>query len=278
MGAPAGIFRRRADYLYRTYNVRGLPIADAVAASSAYPPFFPPIVLPLKFGGGALPAAFSDGGILDNAALNVLFSMFSHCSDRRSRYTKEVDASGRRLGIAGFGEAISDVLIADAGAPPTERWRVFWPGWRTLRRAVDIMFASQTAIVANLADVLRQHGGIGVTQIAHWIEFPEDHPLRDAALARLLGRVRTHFDRFDAIEKALLVYPGYFWTDRALGARSSAAACKGFAEISREVTGTDQPARLSPRELCRHLQFSQLRWSLLRDAGRALAWWRRRPE
>jgi len=261
-----------SDYIYRTYDASGLPIADAVAASSAYPPVFPPILVPLRSGHGARPAAFSDGGMLDNAALNVVFSMFNHCSDRRSRYTREVDEFGRRLGLVGFGEEISHVFIADAGAPPQETARRLWPGWRTLRRVFDIMFASQTATVANLADVLRRHGELRVTQIAHWVEFPEGHPLCDTGLAPLLGRVRTHFDAFDAIETALLVYSGYFWTDRALdGSGRRQAPCKGFAEIAREVTGSGAIAALAPHALRRHLRFSDVRWSPLRRAGRALA-------
>lgn len=83
----------------------------------------------------------------------------------------------------------------------------------------------------------------------------------------------------DYVYRTYDVYSGYFWTDQALAGRGRrTAACKGFAEISREVTGTDEVAALAPQELCRHLRFSHLRWSLLRRAGRVLARWRAHSE
>jgi Patatin-like phospholipase len=249
-----------------SYETSALPVAVAVAASSAYPPFFRPISICRQ---NEKLGSFVDGGVLDNSALNAPLEMILHLSEERSRYSKHFTEFGLRLTSPGFTESITDLFIADAGADAMNDPRLWWSSWKSLRRLVDIMFSHQTTNTKNSLRMMTWQDQIEVTSIGLQAGFPLGSELQHDRLSSLvLGALRTHFDKFDEIETAVLVYTGYFWTDKAFRHKAPGAPPRSNF---RDIAGSDEVAALSPEELIRHLAYSHLRSSVRRNAARFLA-------
>jgi hypothetical protein len=260
----------KGNPLLVSYEILALSVAKAVAASSAYPPFFRPISI---FRGRERLGTFVDGGVLDNAALNAPLELILHTSETRPRYEKQIDEFGRRTTYVGFAEATTDLFVADAGASPTNDFRWWWSSWKSLRRLVDIMFNHQTTSTTNNLMMVMQQKKIKVTRIGLEAGFPLGSDLQhDRLSSLLLGRFRTHFDRFDEIETAILIYTGYFWTDAALGNYAPNAVPR---REFREIAASDKVAALSPDQIIGHVAFSHLRLSINRRFLRFIA--RRSP-
>jgi hypothetical protein len=261
-------------YEFQTsYNIRGLPIAEAVAASSAYPPFFPPVVIRRRRGPRRRVGTFIDGGVIDNAALLAPIDMMIHVSpDRGGRYDPELDDDGRRMGYLSLGESISDLLVANAGAPASTRLQRHWPVWRLLLRVIDIMGGHQEVGVVQKLWLMRRQTRPRITAVTLDAGYYSDQGPFDDRIAGALTRIRTHFDSFDPIEVATLVYSGYYQTDQ--GFRRTATkqlSCSNFEEIANAVTGAEIVGRMSGDEIIRHLAFSDSRFLVARRIGRAVA-------
>jgi predicted acylesterase/phospholipase RssA/uncharacterized Zn-finger protein len=247
-----------------TYEVRALPISEAVAASSAYPPFFPPLAI-LRERDKALVGTFVDGGVLDNAALNTPIEMLIH--QRENMRYRDVATT---QGPVRFADKISHMLIANVGAPPEHASRAFWSPWRSLRRSVDVMFNDQETNAAMKRVLAGSVSDITIKSIASTVTFPDEEAFRDPRIVHLASRIRTHFDSFDAIETAVLAYLGYRWTDEAMDrAAEPRPPLRSFRDIAGEVTGDTSIGTLSSEQLMAHLRCSHRRLGWLRRLCRA---------
>ena len=247
-----------------SYDASTLPIAEAVAASSAYPPFFPPVRVRNNRDANALIGDFIDGGVLDNAAVNAPLEMLLHLAKERGRYADPLRAH------VSFEELASDLLVANAGAvtfSQPEAWSLFGG----LRRTVDILAGHQETLVDVTLGLVRRLGNPNVRAISHRAGFPVGSVFESEGLRQAISRIRTHFDAFDSVETATLVYLGYIWTREVLEAPTTAA--KSFETICKEVTGSDEVSRMTPQALERHLTFSSKRMAVSRALGRWIANW-----
>jgi predicted acylesterase/phospholipase RssA len=256
-----------------SYYIGLLPIAEAVAASSAFPPFFHPITIRRR--NGSLVGIFTDGGVVDNAALLAPIDMMIHLSQDRPRYKKQVNPwTGARIEPSSFEERISDIFIVNAGAPASET-RLRWPRfpYRVLRRVVDIMGGHQEVNVIQKLWLMDRQTGPKYTRMAlEGSGFPLEDGPADSDIPYYLARIRTHFDAFDPVETATLVYSGYSQADLAFGPKAEATKdLRSFREVSREVTGAETAGNMSRDEIVRHLRFSHLRLSGWRQIRRAVA-------
>lgn len=170
------------------------PIAQAVAASSAFPPLFPPLELDLP----DLPRAqfrnaeyLTDGGVFDNLGISRL-----HC-----------------LAPDAIKTGFAEIIVSDASAlfdhAPASRF--LWLPSRA-SRATDILMQR----VASLESELRQQqlgGPLRVLRIADVVDdIPAGQMLfrpQPLKVQRLLKAVRTDFDDFDVDLIRALVKHGH---------------------------------------------------------------------
>lgn len=174
-----------------------IPLARAMAASSAYPPFLAPLVLHVD--AQRLPATRSetrvvlaDGGLHDN------------------------------LGLVGMWDRCATVLSSDAGGALALRPRPssFW--LRQLVRSIELHADRSRALQrhAALTD-LRQRRKTGTlwridTQLSR---YPVDAAFHvDPSWPPYLAGIRTRLDRFSATEQRMLVNWGYLVADVAMRA------------------------------------------------------------
>jgi len=165
-----------------------IPFAKVVAASSAYPGFFPPILLndsDLGADEGAIPRQyFTDAGIYDNLGIHGL---------RRAVPT-----------------SLNRVLVSDAGRsfvpPKTFNFGIL----RTALRAIDIfMFRIRQS------DLASNMGGLPVVTISISDEACVAGASAPAIQAQL-ENIRTDLDRFSQLEISELMRHGYYVTAKAL--------------------------------------------------------------
>jgi len=173
-----------------------IPLARAMAASSAYPPFLSPLVLHLDRTRLAFPtltegrAVLADGGIYDNLGLHAIW------------------------------ERSGTVLSSDAGGVlhPIGHASGFW-----LRQVLRTM-----AIHADRSRSLRRHAAVEAFRSgekagtlwrtdADLRSFPVQPAFSvDPSWPRRLAGIRTRMDRFSIVERCLLVNWGYLVADVAL--------------------------------------------------------------
>lgn len=176
-----------------------LPISLAVAASSAFPPVFPPVnvtherllVDARRF--PQSPEYLSDGGVYDNLGIRKLKQL----------------QSGAHLGIAGM-------LVSDAEAPFV--WQVgiaFRSFWRRAVRSSDILMRRVSELEYALAS--GQSGTIGTRLLRCSISEVTSGPdALEPALVRGTRQIRTDLDRFSGLEIECLVKHGYLVARKAL--------------------------------------------------------------
>lgn len=173
-----------------------IPLARAMAASSAYPPFLAPLVLHLDAERLAHPtlvgprAVLADGGVYDNLGLDPIW------------------------------DRCQTVLSSDAGGvlPTLSRTSGFW-----LRQLIRTM-----AIHADRSRFLRRHAAVeafrrGSKAGTLWRTDAElsAYPARPAFVVHaswpgFLAGIRTRMDRFSVLERCHLVNWGYLVSDVAL--------------------------------------------------------------
>ena len=191
--------QRVGDYLSGyLQDGSSIPLAQAVAASSCFPPVFGPVVLKRPasaFAGGRHVGAdadhlrtrieLTDGGVYDNLG---------------------TEPALRRYG---------QVLISDGGAPFP-----FIAGGHTVRRLLrytEVIGNQAGALRRRLFFILRQHGTFSGS---YWSLAGSRDAGSDgyspALISDVLGRVRTDLDRFSPAEFQVLVNHGYFSCQDAL--------------------------------------------------------------
>src|SRR5262245_43361913 len=176
----------------------------AVAASSAFPGFFPPMVL----SGGDVGAksgefgrqAYTDGGVYDNLGVR----MFRYLAN--SSETDPPDWDG--------------VLVSDVGKPFEILSGSRAGGLiRTALRSTDIVM-DRVWQLEN--ETFKDTPGFAFARITDTVELTEDPTALHPEIQRQLGSIRTDFDRFSDIEISCLVRHGY-----CIGRQ----ACRAHADI-----------------------------------------------
>ncbi len=203
-----------ADYLLGESRTLDVPLAVAVAASSAFPPVFAPIVLetdPAEWATTELSlrdagllqrlrsrVVLGDGGIYDNMGLEQLVGQSSYNADI--------------------------ILVSDAGAPFTIEDDPHEDYLRQLGRVRDILIDQTRALrkrwlVDEFQDKRKRGAYWGVTTKID--SFEADHALaKDGAVTDALDDVPTRLAAFDAPVQGRLINWGYALCDAALRKRA----------------------------------------------------------
>lgn len=175
--------------------------AQAVCASSAFPPLFRPVSI---YNWSGLVGVFVDGGVLDNIALNVPRALAAHIHPLRKRYDGSVPS---------FRESTSFILAMDGGNSPGTKRRTGWGRIRCAKRLISILLGQQSEAALLATTDLTRNAGIDCTIVGLKVGFPFESELYDEQLNRYLSDVRTHFDSFSLEECAAIAYCGYLWAN-----------------------------------------------------------------
>lgn len=249
------------EKLYVTVLGDGVPVATAVAASSALPPVFAAVPI---FVDGELVANCVDGGIVDNNALNITRQMAKYADEDHA------DSMGRT-----FANSVGHVLAIDATPPIAPDSRYFWLRSSIMLRIGDVLHSRQIhAFLEDLNDI--QHlFKVSARAIALTTKPDETSPLSNPQVAIRAGKIRTHFDRFSRIECVVLAYLGYYWANR--WASSEYPDRRPFLEtIPMRRVDDILPTEFSPdtgtlseEKILNHLKYSHLKMSFFRWALRS---------
>ena len=196
-----------ADYVLGISYTSDVPLAEAVAASSAFPPIFSPLVLKTEPDAWERPQrelanlyslrrriVLADGGIYDNMGLEALL------------------------------DNVDIVLVSDAGAPFAIDESPFEDDLLQLGRVRDILIDQtralrKRALIGDFESGRRQgaYWGIG-TAID---DYEDDDPLTsDNAVSAALQDIPTRLKAFTAQEQGQLINWGYALADSALRTRT----------------------------------------------------------
>ena len=238
--------------------------AEAVCASSAFPPLFHSVPVSNHHG---LIGVFADGGLLDNAALNVPKAFSVHIHEERERY--------RESHILPFSKVTSHVWVVDGGKSSAASQRTGWGRLRAVTRIVNVLVDQQQDAVRLDALNLARNAGIDVAIMGLPVGFPQHSQLQDPELKRYAANIRTHLDAFSPEEIAVLAYCGYTWADYYVAVYhlmrryewTKPAPLRTFEEILPE---SYRPKPQSIDALRRHLRYSNRRLLLFRAIGRRL--------
>lgn len=194
-----------ADYILGISRTTKVPLAVAVAASSAFPPIFSPIVLNTD------PAAWSDGDPLPN--LEAL----------RKRIVLADGGVYDNMGLESLVDKVDIVMVSDAGAPFKIDEKPAEDDIFQLGRVRDILIDQTRALrkrwlIAEFSAGRKRgaYWGIG-TRLAAYAATPcmtGDSPLSEA-----LEAVPTRLNSFDADRQGHLINWGYALCDVSLRAR-----------------------------------------------------------
>jgi predicted acylesterase/phospholipase RssA len=161
----------------------------AVAASSAFPGFFPPYLLTGASvgatGGEFNRQAYTDGGVFDNLGVRM-FDFLAHSLDQTTW---------------------DGILVSDAGRPFEIQSRPGAGGLiRTAMRASDILMDRVWQLET---ETFRDTAGIAFARITEMVD-PQDDPIAlHPEVQRQLPNVRTDLDRFSQVEIYSLMRHGY---------------------------------------------------------------------
>ncbi|MGO7274690.1 patatin-like phospholipase family protein [Rhizobium ruizarguesonis] len=180
----------------------------AVAASSAFPPLFPPVWLRNDDVGRALGTDegiyLTDGGVYDNLGID-------YCSAL----------------IAKLGDQDAAILLSDAGGAFDVRTTGFsWILPRTIRTTDILMWRAATKTVASLGslrDIPHEHISINQTI---------EHSALPVEVQRFVRQVRTDLDRFSDQEVAIIRAHGEAVADLQLCGLSSAEQPEKLKKMS----------------------------------------------
>ena len=195
------------DYLLGLIPTPSLPLAKAVAASSAFPPFLSPVILDspgvfeavdgaIYSGNPAYTARLflTDGGVYDNLGLETVWN---RCQT---------------------------VLVSDAGAPFDAGATVETDWVKQTLRALSIATDQsrglrKRALIADFTNKARGGGYWGIaTDIANY-HLSDALPCSDA-LVKPLATIRTRLNPFSNIEQEQLINWGYALCDAAVRAHA----------------------------------------------------------
>jgi predicted acylesterase/phospholipase RssA len=245
---------------------RNIDIAQAVCASSAFPPLFRPVSIVNEHG---IAGVFVDGGVFDNFALNVPKALSVHIHrDRGQRYDGLLPS---------FRETTSFILAMDGGKAPVTKRRTSWSRIATTFRLPEILIDQQYAGAMQATLDLDRIGRLPTRIVGLNVGFPHGSTLDDEELDRSIGEIRTHLDSFSREECAVIAYSGYLWVETLLQDRPSLTQNYAnaqwtppldFAAILPEHCGQWDSSLASVRK---HMRFSKWRVGLVRKIGRWFA-------
>ncbi|WP_162820747.1 patatin-like phospholipase family protein [Microvirga calopogonii] len=163
----------------------------AVAASSAFPGFFPPTVLTGADVGATVGEfgrqAYTDGGVFDNLGVRMF-----HCLAQA---------------LAADQLPWDGILVSDAGRPFEVQSSIQTSGLvRTAIRASDILMDRVWQLET---ETFRETPGFAFARITEVIDPEQDRAALHPEVQRQLPTVRTDLDRFSPIEISALMRHGY---------------------------------------------------------------------
>ena len=243
----------------------------AVAASSAFPGFFPPITLSAGDVGAPVGAfgqeqAYTDGGVFDNLGIRMFHFL--------AKYDSE---DGRRW---------DGVLVSDVGKPfQVESGGSAGGLVRTAMRASDILM-DRVWQLEN--ETFQEATGFAFARITDVVDTKDDPTALNPEIQRLLPSVRTDLDRFSELEISSLIrhgyctsrqacraLPGAFGTDLptnppwtpALGGMAAATALNAATpSVLHQPTRATKEARMLHRSSTRRI------WSAMLDFRDWTSW------
>jgi len=254
----------------REWSTDGVELAQAVAASTALPPFFRPVAISNAHGPMG---AFVDGGVVDNLAFNVPASLAAHIHRLRGqRYDPEY-----AHGVRSFKEDVRYFVILGGHAPVAELQRRSWGRLATFLRLESLFFSHQESSAALAVVDLTRNAGVPGAAVSLKVGFPEGNELHGAGIDP--ASVRTHLDRFSLAECAVLAYSGYSWIDTHFApwaaGRPDVPPSARFADILPTHLGFSAPSIESLRH---HLRFSGRRSYWHRRLRRLIRFRRVKPQ
>ena len=232
MGMHAVSDHRDMEILFngRTYNgtrFEGRPLlAEAVAASSAFPPVFKPVQAAVRRDGSKIQIVhLLDGGVTDNVGSKLFLGLLL-----AARREERRDGGIRPVRLDG----IDVVVSCDGGKIVDPKPRVA-SRRKGLMRLMGVVQNAQSDEFFGSIDVLR---ALGLKPMAFGLQegvpgFYEDDrtyrkDLESDEINRLLPRVRTHLDAFTIPEIVALAYCGYRQVGNSIGSEELPAS-QGFA-------------------------------------------------
>lgn len=196
-----------ADYVLGISRTVEVSLADVIAASSAFPPIFSPIVLETN----------PDDWESPNRELPNL-------AELRKRIVLADGGVYDNMGLESLVDNVDLVLVSDAGAPFEIDESPFEDNLLQLGRVRDILIDQTRALrkrwLVSELESGRKHGaywGIG-TEIGDYKDSGALTP--DNALTASLERIPTRLCSFDAEDQGHLINWGYALTDVALRTRA----------------------------------------------------------
>src|SRR5262245_41329760 len=178
------------------FRIDSFPIAlatvpTAVAASSAFPGFFPPIVLSgtdVHAKSGEFDRqAFTDGGVFDNLGVRIF------------RFLSQGSASDE--------SSWDGVLVSDVGKPFKIQSTVRAGGLiRTAMRASDILMDRVWQLET---ETFKDTPGFVFARVTDTVDPQEDPAALHLEVQRRLPSIRTDLDRFSDLEISTLIRQGY---------------------------------------------------------------------
>jgi predicted acylesterase/phospholipase RssA len=208
------MMRPQSGHTYRVDRVHiGLAtVPMAVTASSAFPGFFPPLVLTGHDvgarGGEFGRQAYTDGGVFDNLGIRMFRCLEPLHADQTRLDGVLVSDVGKRIEVQGDQRAGG--LI------------------RTAMRASEILM-DRVWQLEN--ETFKDTPGFVFARITEVVELDEDPTALHPEIQRQAARIRTDLDRFSALEISTLVRHGYCVGRKACRARP-------------ELFGADLPANV----------------------------------
>ena len=270
--------RGRGGHGLQTEQIRAslATVPMAVAASSAFPGFFPPLELSAADvgapGGEFGRQTFTDGGVFDNLGIR----MFHYLREFLGADATRTDLQP----MPGTGDLLKldAVLISDVGKPiAVERDTQTAGGLiRTNIRSSDILMDRVWQLET---EKFRGTPGFVFARVVEVVKPGEDPTAINSEIQRRLPNVRTDLDRFSPLEIRSLVQHGYCVGRKVCRTRpdvfgADLPAGAPWDPISGSRTPTAAPATDSPRRVsasvtadARTLQKSAIRriWSTLLD-------------
>ncbi|MGE5801152.1 MAG: patatin-like phospholipase family protein [Gemmatimonadota bacterium] len=178
----------------------------AVAASSAFPGFFPPLELSAADvgapGGEFGRQTFTDGGVFDNLGVRMFHNLTQFLGPDATR-TDLVPMPGSSESLK-----LDGVLISDVGKPISVQKDAQTPGGliRTNIRATDILMDRVWQLET---ETFKGTPGFVFARVVEVVKPGEDATAVHPEIQRRLPKIRTDLDRFSTLEIRSLVQHGY---------------------------------------------------------------------
>lgn len=244
-----------------SFGTERVPIALAVAASTAYPPLFRPVSVYTGEDPKRLIGCFVDGGVVDNLATNLPKNLSIYTNEKWSE-------TGGAPCPETFTDAVGRVLIFDASAAIQRKDKESWSRIFSARRLLALILNDQNEELLTDLWNFDLHVGIKSNAVGLKTGFDEQAGsfLRHDKMDAYLARVRTNMDSFSATECAVIAYCGYRRANEWLeeSEKSRARLCE-FEDILPSYCG-QWPTACD--EVYKHLRYSHRIFRFRRSLGR----------